>query len=36
MELFALSTENPESKEMYQRNSKKLQSAIATISSYLN
>ncbi|MBP2077097.1 DUF421 domain-containing protein [Oceanobacillus polygoni] len=36
LELFALSTENPESKEMYQRNSKKLQSAIATISSYLN
>jgi uncharacterized membrane protein YcaP (DUF421 family) len=36
LELFALSTENPETKEMYQRNSKKLQKAIATISPYLS
>lgn len=36
LELFALSTENQESKKMYQRNSKKLQNAIDTISPYLS
>nr|WP_306798600.1 DUF421 domain-containing protein [Oceanobacillus saliphilus] len=35
LELFSLSTENSESKEMYERNSKKLQHAIDSITPYL-
>ncbi|WP_010649643.1 DUF421 domain-containing protein [Oceanobacillus massiliensis] len=36
LELFALATENQQSKEMYNRNSKKMQQAIDTISPYLS
>jgi len=36
LEVFALSTENPESKALYERNSKKMQQAIDMISSYLS
>ncbi|KKE78997.1 DUF421 domain-containing protein [Bacilli bacterium] len=36
LELFALATENPQSKTLYQTNSKKLQAAIDKIEKYLN
>lgn len=36
LELFALATENKTSKEMYEKNSKKLQNTINIISPYLN
>ncbi|MFD1168388.1 DUF421 domain-containing protein [Oceanobacillus caeni] len=36
LELFALATENPQSKTLYQTNSKKLQTAIDKIEKYLN
>lgn len=36
LELFALATENEESKALYERNSKKVQKAIDTIFPYLN
>ncbi|MFC4024283.1 DUF421 domain-containing protein [Oceanobacillus longus] len=36
LELFALSTENPQSKGMYQRNSKRMQNAIDSVSPYLS
>ncbi|WP_156290512.1 DUF421 domain-containing protein [Oceanobacillus salinisoli] len=36
LELFALSTENQQSKELYQRNSKKMQDAINKIEAYLS
>src|SRR5699024_7054520 len=35
LELFALQTENTESKQLYQENSKKLEQAISTIKPYL-